>query len=236
MPKNIDYLNDIREAERVSFDLLNEDELNAYISKLKEANPNLAYLDNESIYTLAHIKHNGSITLFATLLFSLFPQVYYPRLCITAVVVPGTEMGDIGINNERFLDNELIEGTIQEMLNKALHFVKKNMKYNRASDYPIAAIREAILNALMHRDYSVYAEGAPIQIVMYEDRMEIINPIGRNTRNPALAAALEILGLAKNKNTGIITIREEMKKHHLREPEFLEESNSFIVKFYKENK
>lgn len=236
MTKNIDYFDDIREAERVSYDLLNTDELNAYITKLKEANPNLASLDDETIYTLTHIKHNGSVTFFATLLFSLFPQVYYPRLCITAVVVPGTEMGDIGINNERFLDNELIEGTIQEMLNKALHFVKKNMKYNATSDYPIAAIREAILNALMHRDYSVYTEGTPIQIVMYEDRMEIINPIGRNTKNPALAAALEILGLAKNKNTGMITIREEMKRHHLREPEFLEENNSFRVRFYKENK
>ena len=236
MTKNIDYFDDIREAERVSYDLLNTDELNAYITKLKEANPNLASLDDETIYTLAHIKHNGSVTLFVTLLFSLFPQVYYPRLCITAVVVPGTEMGDIGINNERFLDNELIEGTIQEMLNKAMHFVKKNMKYNATSDYPIAAIREAILNALMHRDYSVYTEGTPIQIVMYEDRMEIINPIGRNTKNPALAAALEILGLAKNKNTGMITIREEMKRHHLREPEFLKENNNFIVRVFKESK
>ena len=44
------------------------------------------------------------------------------------------------------------------------------------TDYPITAIREAILNALVHRDYSIHTEGMPIQLIMYEDRIEIKNP------------------------------------------------------------
>ncbi|MCI6008702.1 MAG: hypothetical protein MRZ48_01015 [Anaerostipes hadrus] len=118
------------------------------------------------------------------------------------------------------------------------------------TDYPIPAIREAIINALVHRDYSIHTEGKPIQIIMYEDRMEIHNPGGiygrmkidqlgkvqPDTRNPVLASALEVLNITENRYSGIPTIRMEMEKYHLREPEFLDQRGSFIVKFYKEEK
>lgn len=42
------------------------------------------------------------------------------------------------------------------------------------TDYPITAIREAVLNALVHRDYSIRTEGMPIQIIMFENRIEIL--------------------------------------------------------------
>lgn len=45
-------------------------------------------------------------------------------------------------------------------------------------EYPVKAVREAILNALVHRDYSVHTENVPIRIEMYRDRMEIINSGG----------------------------------------------------------
>ena len=46
------------------------------------------------------------------------------------------------------------------------------------TDYPITAIREVILNALVHRDYSIHTEGMSIQIIMFENRIEIRNPGG----------------------------------------------------------
>ena len=75
------------------------------------------------------------------------------------------------------------------MLNGAIQFVRKNMKTKTIissetgqredrTDYPITAIREAVVNALVHRDYSMHTEGMPIQIIMYGDRMEIGNPVG----------------------------------------------------------
>lgn len=101
--------------------------------------------------------------------FSPYPQAYFPQLCITAIVVPGKEMGEIGNQGERFLDNQRIEGTISEMLESAIQFVNRNMrtktiinpqtgKREDRTDYPITAIREAILNALVHRDYSIHTE------------------------------------------------------------------------------
>ena len=75
------------------------------------------------------------------------------------VVVPGNDIGDLGENGERFLDNQRIEGNIADMLSGAIRFVKKNMRTKTIvnaetgmrddrTDYPITAIREALINAL----------------------------------------------------------------------------------------
>lgn len=62
------------------------------------------------------------------MLFSDYPQAFYPQLCITAVSVPGTQLSATGSVGERFIDNKRIDGTIEQMLEAALLFVRKNMK------------------------------------------------------------------------------------------------------------
>lgn len=252
------YQDDIRGVQRATLPSLDQEKLALYTELLKKGKPNLANLDDESIYELMSVTRNNEITLSATMIFSPYPQAYFPQLCITAIAVPGTEIGNLGDSGERFLDNQRIEGSISEMLEKAIHFVKRNMKCmtiinpvtgerEDRTDYPITAVREAVINALVHRDYSVHTEGMPIQIVMYEDRIEIKNPGGiygrikvdqlgkmqPDTRNPVLALALETLGVTENRYSGIPTIRREMEKYNLKEPEFVDERGSFIVTFYK---
>ena len=252
------YQDDIREVPRVTLMSLDQEELNRYVELLKRGKQRLATLDNESIYELMSIKRGEKVTLSATLLFSPYPQAYFPQLCITAIAVPGTEIGCLGGSGERFLDNQRIEGSIPEMLEEAISFVKRNMKNKTIinpktgiredrTDYPITAIREAVINALVHRDYSIHTEGMPIQIIMYEDRMEVKNPGGiygrikvdqlgkmqPDTRNPVLAFALETLHVTENRYSGIPTIRREMEKYNLKEPKFEDERGSFIVTFYK---
>lgn len=204
------------------------------------------------------IKRDDAITLSAVLNFSPYPQAYFPQLCIIATVVPGNEVGTIGEQGERFSDNQRIEGNISEMLDGALQFVSRNMrtktiinpqtgKREDRTDYPIPAIREAILNALVHRDYSIHTEGMPIQLIMFEDRIEIRNPGGiygrikidqlgkvqPDTRNPVIASVLEVLKITENRYSGIPTIKRSMQEYNLRQPEFLDERGSFIVKLYK---
>ena len=252
------YQDDIRGVQRATLSSLNKEKLALYIDLLKSGKPNLSNMDDESIYELMSVTRNNEITLSATMIFSPYPQAYFPQLCITAIAVPGTEIGCIGDSGERFLDNQRIEGSISEMLDEAISFVKRNMKNKTIinpetgvredrTDYPITAVREAIVNALVHRDYSIHTEGMPIQIIMYEDRMEIKNPGGiygrikvdqlgkmqPDTRNPVLALALETLRITENRYSGIPTIRREMEKFHLREPEFADERGSFTVTFYK---
>ena len=217
------YQDDIREVPRVTLMSLDQEELNRYIELLKRGKRRLATLDNESIYELMSIKRGEKVTLSATLLFSPYPQAYFPQLCITAIVIPGRTIGSLGDMGERFSDNQRIEGTIPEMLDEALLFVKRNMRTKTIispttgrrtdrTDYPITAVREAIINALVHRDYSIHTEGMPIQLIMFEDRIEIHNPGGLygritidqlgkiqpDTRNLVLASALETLGITEN--------------------------------------
>ena len=197
------------------------------------------------------------VTLSSLLLFCKYPQAYFPQLCITAIVLPGDDIGDIGGYGERFVDNKRIEGNLPEMLDQALAFVRKNMriktiinpnsgKREDRTDYPIIAVREALLNTLVHRDYSIHTEGMPIQILMYPDRIEIRNPGGiygrlrvdqlgkmqPDTRNPVLVTALEVMGLTENRYSGIPTIRRSMKDFNLEDPVFADERGTFTVILY----
>lgn len=252
------YQDDIRIIERASFASLNKDLLAEYIELLKKGKPRLAEISDNEIYELMSIKRDNGITLSAVMNFSPYPQAYFPQLCIIATVVPGKEIGVTGEQGERFLDNLRIEGNIPEMLEGAMQFVNRNMrtktiinpqtgKREDQTDYPVTAIREAILNALVHRDYSIHTEGMPIQVTMYEDRIEIKSPGGiygrikidqlgkvqPDTRNPVIASELEVLKITENRYSGIPTIRRTMKEFHLPQPEFLDERGSFIVKLYK---
>ena len=158
--------------------------------------------------------------------------------------------GSVG---ERFIDNRRLEGSLTQMLNDALIFIRKNMKIKTIIDsetgirkdhteYPVIAIRELVLNALIHRDYSIHTETTPITITMYSDRIEIENPgglygrmtldnlglVSADTRNPYIAGALEIMGETENRYSGIPTIRSAMKEANLPQPIF--ESNRGIFK------
>ncbi|MCL2025971.1 MAG: hypothetical protein FWG92_04110, partial [Leptospirales bacterium] len=98
-------------------------------------------------------------------------------------------------------------------------------------------------NALMHRDYSVFSEGAPVAVEMYRDRLEITNPGGlygriniddlgkvkTEVRNATLVNALEILSLAENRHSGIPTIRLEMQNNDLPPPVFEDFRGEFKV-------
>ncbi|MDD5798299.1 MAG: ATP-binding protein, partial [Clostridiaceae bacterium] len=252
------YQDDIRPVARGTIASLDQNALSNYIGLLKQGKSRLEKLSDETIYELMSVVRNGEVTLSSIMLFSPYPQAYFPQLCITAIVVPGKELGTQTAGEERFLDNQRIEGTIPEMLQEAIQFVKRNMKTRTIidsktgkredrTDYPILAIREAIINALVHRDYSIHSEGMPIQLIMFEDRLEIHNPGGiygriridqlgkvqPDTRNPVLASALEVLDVTENRYSGIPTIRMEMNRYGLKPPQFSDERGSFIVKLYK---
>ncbi len=253
------YQDDIREVPRATLSALNQNELSRYVRMLKEGKPNLANLSDQEIYELMSITRNGAVTLSAVILFSPYPQAYFPQLCITAVSVPGRSVGETGDKGARFLDNERIEGNVLQILEGALQFLKMNMKSltiidpqtghrEDRTDYPMLAAREALINALVHRDYRRTTAGMPRQHILIEDRMEIHNPGGiygrmradqlgkaqPDTRNPVLATALEVLKVTENRYSGIPTMRYEMKRYGLKEPEFLDERGNFIVRFYKE--
>ena len=248
---------DERTVERASLSLLDQNKIRKYITQMKEERPGFSKLSDEQAFEMLAITRDGLPTLAAVLNFGLYPQGYFPQLAITAIVVPGKEIGEIGQRGERFLNNKRIEGTLPEMLSDALNFCMRNMKVRtiinpntgeRAdrTEYPIEAIREAVLNALIHRDYSHFTEGTPVQIDFFQDRLEIHSPgglYGRLTvedlgksrpdlRNPALATMSEFLLKTENRYSGIPTIRREMAEAGLPAPVFENRRNEFLVILY----
>lgn len=139
------------------------------------------------------------------------------------------------------------------MLEEAVEFVRKNSRTKTIIDddgyrvdkpeYPIKAVREAILNALVHRDYSIHSENIPVRIEMYRDRLEITNSGGLygsitldalgkvrpETRNAALANMLELLKITENRYSGIPTMRRELLEAGLPLPIFVAKRGEFKV-------
>lgn len=249
---------DERPVGRASFSSLDQDAIQRYLLDRRLQRPGFGKLNESQQLELLNITRNDIPTLAAVMNFAIYPQGYLPQLAITAVVVPGTEIGDIvPEDSSRFLDNKRIEGTISEMAADALSFCKRNMKTRTIVDpdtgrrfdrteYPVNALREAILNALIHRDYSIYTEGTPVQIAFFSNRLEIHSPgnlYGRMTveqlgharpdlRNPALAVMAEILTDAENRYSGIPTIRREMASYGLPAPVFENRRNEFVVTLF----
>lgn len=248
------YRDDIRTVQEATLMDLNQKKLEDYIRQRVEGRPNLATIPKERLYHLAGILQKEHVTLAALLLFGIYPQAYFPQLSVIATAVPGTEMGLLDDQGRRFTDSKRIEGTLPEMLEGSLRFVRSNMRTSTTispvtgqrvdvPQYPIDAIREAILNALVHRDYSFHTEGMPIQLTMFSDRIEIANPGGLygrltvdqlgkvqpDTRNPVLVTAMEAMKETENRYSGIPRIRHAMEEMGLPEPEFADQRGTFKV-------
>lgn len=225
---------DTRPTKRATIVDLNTEQLNAYIEKVKNDKPNFSKNDFDKCLRLCGITDKNNQTVYPTLAGTLI-LADYPQLFVACVVVPGNKLGDVGTMGERFIDNKRIEGTIEEMLNNTMNFLRRNMKTSviidsngkktNRTEYPLEALREAVANALIHRDYSTQTENAYISVNMYDDRIEIINPgalygtnkiekLGTDTtmesRNPTLVRILEEKGsVIENRHSGIPTMKRE---------------------------
>jgi ATP-dependent DNA helicase RecG len=250
---------ELRTIDRTKIGNLSKDNVTEYLIKLRRQKQNLVNLEDERILETQGMCQNDLPTLAGLMLLSQYPQEFFPQLSVTAMVVQGKEIGELGDDGERFVDNKRIEGTIPQMIEATLAFVRRNMKVKtiiteegtRADkpEYPIKAVREVILNALIHRDYSVHTDRSPVRLVMYEDRLELENPgglygritvddlgkISADTRNPYIAGALEIMIDTENRFSGIPTVITELKKADMPSPVFIDRRGVFKVIFYKKS-
>ena len=248
---------ELRTVERASEKELRTDALKKYMLELREKKPAIASLPIERCLSLQGFVANGHPTVTGLLMFGAYPQGFFPGLCITAVSVTGTEIGLVEESGARFIDNKRIEGSIRQMRDEAVAFVMRNMKTSTTIDertgnridrpeYPVVAIREIIINALIHRDYSIHTDNCPVTIRMFSDRIEVENPgglygrnrietlgeFGADTRNPYLANALEVIGQTENRYSGIPTIKHAMEEAGLQPPKFESTYGVFRVTLY----
>ncbi|MCD5410572.1 MAG: putative DNA binding domain-containing protein [Clostridiales bacterium] len=148
------------------------------------------------------------------------------------------------------IDDKEYNGNIIMLLKEATSFVKNNskkawkiegLKRIEFIDYPEDAVREAIVNALVHRDYNII--GSEIHIDIYDDRLEIVSPggmyDGKNIqevdidkvasirRNPIVADIFNRLDYMERRGSGLKRIRESFKDENL--VEFYSNQSSFYV-------
>ena len=250
---------ELRSFDRATMEHFSRDKVTEYLIKIRREKQNLVNLEDKRILETQGLCQDGMPTLAGLILLGEYPQEFFPQLSVTAMVVQGKEIGELGDDGERFVDNKRFEGTIPEMLESTLAFARRNMKVKtiiteegkRADkpEYPIKALREIILNALIHRDYSLHTDSSPIRLIMYEDRLELENPgglygrirvddlgkVSADTRNPYIAGALEIMIDTENRFSGIPTVMAELKKFGMPAPIFIDKRGIFKVIFYKKS-
>lgn len=157
-----------------------------------------------------------------------------------------------GVMRMEFIDSKEIKGPFYKMLGEVEAFFKRNtrlaskvVEFKRVDipEYPFEAIREAVINAIAHRDYTRH--GAPIIISIFDDRVEISNPGGllpgldiknlegrHETRNKKICSIFHHTMDMEKFGTGIRKMKRLTKEHGLSEPGFREEGDFFVVKFY----
>ena len=171
---------------------------------------------------------NAGVLFFAKDVRHFFPQAY-----ITCLLAKGIDKVDI-------LDRKDFAGGLVSDIEESLRFIERNtrigyriekLRREDVPEYPMRALREAITNAVMHRDY--FEVGANVFVEIYADRVEISNPGGlpkgltreelgtRSVRrNPLIADLLHRIALIEKAGTGIRRMIEDAKKHKCPEPKF----------------
>ncbi|MDN6566824.1 MAG: putative DNA binding domain-containing protein [Actinomyces sp.] len=128
----------------------------------------------------------GRPTLAGLLSVGTYPQQFFPQLFIDVAVHPGTAKG-AQPGSTRFLDRKVCEGPIPVAVDQAVRAVARNLRTARVVEgsrgtdvleIPEEVLREAIVNAATHRDYSSHVLGQQVAVDVYPDRVEIISPGG----------------------------------------------------------
>jgi ATP-dependent DNA helicase RecG len=235
--------------EDASFDDIDEATIKKYLRKAEEAGrlPDIDGLSTPELLEKLRLTKNGKLKRAAIVLFGKDPGRFYPN---TFVKIGKFEDDDFTI---RF--QEMEDGNIIQVLDKVLRtldykFLIRNISFegmNRVEtlEYPVPALREMLLNSLIHRNYM----GAPTQIRIYDNKLTAWNhgtlPEGITLdkltkshssypRNPILAGACFIGGYIDSWGSGIMKIVNSCKVAGLPTPVMEEDGGGFIVKLFKD--
>jgi ATP-dependent DNA helicase RecG len=156
----------------------------------------------------------------------------------------------------RVIDDRMIDGSLVDQVEEALKFIQKNTNVefvitgkparDEIWDYPLEALREALINAVCHRDYTLPSN---TDIRIHDDRLEIWSPGGLPfgitlpelfkphksvLRNKGIASVLYDIGWIEKWGSGIDKIRRLCRSEKKPEPEYEEQTQTLVVRFHKD--
>lgn len=224
---------------------LDEEKIKYYLKKRDQEN----YLESNSVKDfvssnmLGKINGKAKLKNVAILFFSKEPQRWFAQNEIRVVKFEGTQPINV-IAQKDFISDPI--GNIE----KTLYFIKQHISKRfiipqdsaqriEIEEYPSTVLREAVVNAVVHRDYFSYDS---IQVNILDDRIEISNPgglpngltaefFGRRSvrRNPINYRLLRDCKFVEGLGTGVPKMINEMRRSGLRDPEFHFEGGFFVV-------
>jgi len=240
---------DIYPVENATLNDLDLEKIKTYLKKSKLTKQlNKDYLTELMLKEHFVSKENGEIipTIAGILLFGKNPYLNIQYSEVKA----DRYIGDTRVE---WLDRKDVRGTLFHIVEQTKDFFLKNMrtparvvgfKTEVRTEYPIEALREAVINALAHRDWH---KQETILIRMYNSFIEILSPgellrplviedVKRDeympeTRNKVIVGVLNNLGIMDKRGTGFLRIREDLKRWSLPPPEFEERQGWFVIRF-----
>lgn len=222
---------------------------NAYLNKHFDLSGTSSLEDHLKVLHnigILKIKNQNYIpTIAGILLFGKSPQIFLPQAKIKADV-------KLDESSEKWDDIAEIGGTIFEQITSSEKFIRRNSRisakivgFKRIEEpqFPLAALREAIINALVHRDYGDTTATTIVKIrkdeVIISNPGSIIPPLTLEvvlgghftprTRNEIIAETILKLGYMERRGRGLWLIQHLMNKSSLPEPKFKEEAGSFSM-------
>jgi ATP-dependent DNA helicase RecG len=188
------------------------------------------------------------LTVLGGLFFALQPERLVVQSKVRFVEFPGVEVASSG-EKVAYRYTEEVTGTITQLIARMERIHKERLAPGVLADgfrveelpaVPLFALREAMVNAVCHRDYSLV--GANIQVRLFADRLEVQSPGGlpgpvtvdnilteSYARNPRVADILRDLGYVERHGLGIDNMFTSMEEAHLPPPEFSNSETSFTV-------
>ena len=231
----------------------------AYLEQLRKERPDKRYAKqprDKALRTLRIIRDDEGVlrpTLAGLLMFGHSPEILEPQLMISFVQYAGVDAHGEGPGGERFLDNKQFTGPLPSMVNEAESYIMSRLRTRTLiegllrrdiPEYPRTAIREALVNAVAHRDYSQNARASQIQVRLFGDRLEIASPGGlygnvtvdrletsQSARNLHLVRMLQDVRLVENRGSGIDSMIDAMRSAGLEPPQFQDDRHQFTVVF-----
>ncbi len=246
-----DFENDtVPGAYRSDFD---DDILQEYLDKRARRGGAVTDGIERLLFEVGAVDARGRPTVAGVLLFTKKPQTFLPQSSVTFVrfpdVKPRPSMG------EAYGRRDEIKGSLARVVERTWQIVWEEMRKGakmvglereEVLEYPQLAVREAIINAVCHRDYRI--RGRRIEVRMYADRLEVISPGGlagwmtldnlveeHYSRNPRIVNGLFQWGYIEELGLGIDLMYEEMAEAGHQEPKFEATASVFTVKLFNRN-
>lgn len=237
-------------SQDASFDEIDGETVRLFIRKARSTGRLTTFVEDVDIKTiLEHLKLSvkGKLTNASLILFGKDPQKYFVNAFLRIVRLKNqtTIIGDRLIGGNLF--NQVLQGeeAIKNFIN--VRYEIKKLEREEIWEYPLPAIREALINSLIHRDY--FKSNVQTQIKIFDDHIWFYNvgglpegitlkdlkrPHSSVPRNPLIVHIFYLAGFIEAVGSGIGRIIDSLKSQELPEPEFKEEMGGFSVRFYKD--